>query len=301
MKVEQENKKILLVGATGFLGRKILADLLTKPNISIRAMSRKSPTAVENNSVEWVKADLMDSNSLDEALKGIDIVISSANGYMKESIQTDYIGNKNLIEASQKAKIKRFIFLSIVGCELAFDVPHFHAKKISEDLLISSGLPYVSVRAPAFLDQESDYIADAVKKGKFYGVGDKTTKWSYVYTEDLASYLSKAALYPDDSILNKVIDVGWQDGPKSQEELKNTIGEITGKKLSIMIIPWFILKLFIFPVKIFSELGYDFIMMFLFFKKGKFLSDIKLQEKFFGNAPTSQEVIKRWAMKNQII
>lgn len=301
MKVEQENKKILLVGATGFLGRKILADLLTKPNISIRAMSRKSPTAVENNSVEWVKADLMDSNSLDEALKGIDIVISSANGYMKESIQTDYIGNKNLIEASQKAKIKRFIFLSIVSCELAFDVPHFHAKKISEDLLISSGLPYVSVRAPAFLDQESDYIADAVKKGKFYGVGDKTTKWSYVYTEDLASYLSKAALYPDDSILNKVIDVGWQDGPKSQEELKNTIGEITGKKLSIMIIPWFILKLFIFPVKIFSELGYDFIMMFLFFKKGKFLSDIKLQEKFFGNAPTSQEVIKRWAMKNQLI
>ena len=280
MNANTKKKKILLVGATGFLGNQILAQLGNQPDISIRAMSRKVNVATGNPAVEWVKADLMDSPSLDAALKDIDTVISSANGYMKGSIETDFAGNRNLIEAARKAGVKRFVFLSIVGCEFAPEVPHFHAKKVAEDLLISSGVPYVSLRAPAFLDQEKDYIADAVKKGKFYGVGDKTTKWSYVYTEDLASYVCKAATEPNTAILNKTIDLGWQDGPMSQEELKNAIAGITGKQLSMMIVPWFIFTLFKFPVKLFSELGYDMLMMFLFFRKGKFISDIKLQETF---------------------
>jgi len=40
-------------------------------------------------------------------------------------------GNKNLIEAAKIKGIKRFVFLSIVDCENAPNVPHFRAKKIS--------------------------------------------------------------------------------------------------------------------------------------------------------------------------
>ena len=295
------NKKILVVGATGFLGKKILQNLVSEPNFQIRAMSRKEVITEANSKVEWVKADLMNRDSLDAALKDIDIVVSSANGYMKESLEMDLIGNKNLIELSKKNNIKRFVLLSIVGCEYAPDVPHFHAKKMAEDLLFSSGIPYISLRAPAFLDQENDYIADAVKKGNFYGVGDKSTKWSYVYTDDLAVYVAKAATHPKDDILNTIIDTGWKDGPKSQEELKDLISRTTNKNLSIKIIPWFLLSIMVYPVKLFSELGFDFLMMFLFFRKGKFISDIKNQERFFGIAPSSEDAVKRWAKNANLI
>jgi uncharacterized protein YbjT (DUF2867 family) len=47
-----------------------------------------------------VTLPLMNPASLDRALQGVDVVISSANGYMKESIATDFQGNKNLVEAA---------------------------------------------------------------------------------------------------------------------------------------------------------------------------------------------------------
>ncbi len=301
MSSEIVNKKILVVGATGYLGKKILKNLELESSFSIRAMSRKQVLPLENSKVEWVKADLLDRDSLSIALKDIDIVVSSANGYMKETLEADLTGNKNLIELSKENNIKRFVLLSIVACEHSVDVPHFHAKKLTEDLLVSSGIPYISLRAPAFLDQENDYIADAVKKGNFYGVGDPSTKWSYVFTDDLAVYVAKAATYPKDDILNTIIDTGWKDGAKSQEELKDIISRTTNKKLSLKVIPWFLLSLLVYPVKLFSELGYDLLKMFLFFREGKFISNITNQERFFGNAPLSEDVIKRWAKNANLI
>jgi uncharacterized protein YbjT (DUF2867 family) len=293
--------KILVVGATGFLGAKILHNLAGDENAAVFAMSRKGALSGDVSGVEWVRGDMMEPASLDRALQGVDVVVSSANSYMKGSLDTDFQGNKNLIEAAARAKVSRFVFLSIVGCEAASKVPHFHAKKVAEDLIKKSGVPYVFVRAPSFLDQSTDYIAKAVKGGKFQGMGDKTTRWSYVLTDDLASYLAKAATYQGTEIVNQTIDVGWSDGPKSQQELADTISDILNKRLKIQIIPWWMLRVAARPVKLFSELGYDLIQMFLFFRTGLYVSNISKHERFFGPAPTSHDVITRWARDQQLI
>jgi len=122
-------RRVLVVGATGFLGAKITANLLHEPGIAVRAMSRKGAPSDAPTGAEWVRGDLMDPASLDRALEGVDVVVSSANGYMKESIEIDFAGNRNLIEAAARAGVKRFVFLSIVACEHAADVPHFTRRK----------------------------------------------------------------------------------------------------------------------------------------------------------------------------
>jgi uncharacterized protein YbjT (DUF2867 family) len=294
----QLHRKILLVGATGFLGAKIQRQLAQDETIALRAMSRRSAPAGSGTGVEWVRGDLMDTASLDAALKGVDVVVSSANGYMKETIEADFQGNKNLIEAAARAGVKRFVFLSIAACEAAPNVPHFHAKKVAEDLIRASRLPYVFVRSPAFLDQSADYVADGVKAGRFYAVGDKTTKWSYVLTDDLAAAVGKAATYPGEEITHQTIDIGWRDGPKNQNELAELIEQVTGKTLSRWVVPWMVLSALGHLVKPFSELGYDLIQMFLFFRTGKFVSDTSKQEQFLGSVPTAREAITRWAQGN---
>jgi uncharacterized protein YbjT (DUF2867 family) len=165
-------------------------------------------------------------------------------------------------------------------------------------LIEASGVPYVFVRAPSFLDQSSDYIAKAVKAGRFPAVGDKATRWSYVLTDDLASYLAKAAGYPGTDIHNQTIDVGWRDGPKSQQEIADVISEIAKRRLKIRILPWLVFHLLARPVRLFSEL--DLIQMFLFFKKGVYVSNISKQEHFFGPAPTARDAITRWAKSHQL-
>lgn len=294
-------KKVLVVGATGFLGAKVLRNLAHDANAAVFAMSRKGAASNESADVEWVRGDMMDPESLHRALQGVDVVVSSANSYMKGNLDTDFQGNKNLIEAAARAGVGRFVFLSIVSCEAASAVPHFHAKKVAEDLIKASGMPYVFVRAPSFLDQSSDYIAKGVKNGRFPAVGDKATRWSYVLTDDLASYLAKAATYPNAEINNETIDVGWRDGPKSQQEIADIVSEITKRRLKVRVVPWLVFRLLARPAKLISELGYDLIQMFLFFKKGVYVSNISKQEHFFGPAPTSRDAITRWAKHQHLI
>ncbi|WP_236016024.1 SDR family oxidoreductase [Brucella endophytica] len=270
-------------------------------NADVVAMSRKGAPRNDNTGVKWVRGDMMDPASLDRALQGVDVVVSSANGYMKGSINTDFQGNKNLAEAAAEANVGRFVFLSIVSCEAASAVPHFHAKKVAEDLIKKSGVPYIFVRAPTFLDQSADFIVKGVKAGRFLALGDKTTKWSYVLTDDLASYLAKAATFPGSEIDNQTIDVGWREGPKSQQEIADLISGITKRRLKVRTVPWLVFRLLARPVKLFSELGYDMIQMFLFFKTGAYVSNISKQEHFFGRAPTPQDAITRWARSNQLI
>jgi len=296
----EDRRKILVVGATGFLGSKILRQLACNDAISLRAMSRRGGPAGAPGKVEWVRGDLMDPGSLDAALEDVDVVVSSANGYMKETIEADFEGNRNLIEAAARAGVKRFVFLSIVACDAAPDVPHFHAKKVAEDLIKAAGLPYVLVRAPAFLDQSADYVADGVRAGRFYVVGDKTTRWSYVLSDDLAVNLAQAATYAGDEIVNQTIDVGWRDGAKSQKEIADIISQITGKSLSLWTVPWLFFQMIARPIKVFSDLGYDLVRMFLFFRAGRFVSDTRKQERFFGPVPTALDAISRWAAYNRL-
>lgn len=287
---------VLVVGATGYLGAKVLQAMAGRSDVVVRAMSRRA-----QSETGWVQADLMDPASLDRALQGVDVVVSSANGYMKETIAADFAGNRNLIEAAARAGVKRFVFLSIVGCDLAPEVPHFHAKKVAEDLIRGSGIPFVFVRAPAFLDQADDYLANGLKKGRFYGIGDRDIRWSYVLTDDLAVCLAQAATHPDKEILHNTIDVSWSDGPRSQRDLSRIVAEVTGKPASLWIIPWWVLRLAVRPVRMFSDLGYDLLQMFLFFRTGKFAADTSLQHRFFGTPPSARDAIARWAKRAGLV
>lgn len=296
-----QNKKVLVVGATGFLGSKILRHLERDGTVDLRAMSRRGAPVDASAAVEWMRGDMMDVASLDAALKGVDVVVSSANGYMKETIEADFQGNRNLIEAAARARVKRFVFLSIVACEAASEVPHFHAKKVAEDLIKASGIPYVFVRAPAFLDQSKDYVADGAKAGRFVAVGDRTTRWSYVLTDDLAASLAKAATCPGDEITNQTIDIGWRDGAKSQREIAELITEVTGRPLSVWVVPWLVFRVLVRPIRLVSELGYDLMRMFLFFRTGRFVADVAKQERLLGPAPTARDAITRWAAANKLM
>ncbi len=64
-------KRVLLVGATGFLGAKILSNLALDASLAVVAMSRKGAPSGESADVEWVRGDMMDPASLDRALQGV--------------------------------------------------------------------------------------------------------------------------------------------------------------------------------------------------------------------------------------
>jgi uncharacterized protein YbjT (DUF2867 family) len=68
-----------------------------------------------------------------------------------------------LVDAARRAGLDRFVFTSILTCDKAPGAPHLWQKKLIEDHLEASGVPFVSVRPGAFVGAQDFWarIADA--------------------------------------------------------------------------------------------------------------------------------------------
>lgn len=108
------SKKILITGATGFIGYH-LAKYCLKLNWSVTSISTKKPIKKRKlKNVEYLICDLYDKNKLNKKLSlNFDYVVNLA-GYVDHSnrnriIKSHYIGCKNLSTIFLKTKIKKFI------------------------------------------------------------------------------------------------------------------------------------------------------------------------------------------------
>jgi len=117
--------KILLTGATGFVGQRLTTELLEK-KYSIVASVRKQSTNLPENIRQDIVGDLSQNTEWGEALHNIDVVIHAASRVhvMKEaSLDIDPLtdfrrvnvdGTLNLVQQSITAGVKRFIFISSI-------------------------------------------------------------------------------------------------------------------------------------------------------------------------------------------
>ena len=111
-----------------------------------------------------------------------------------------------MVDAAKEAGISRFILISILECDKAVGVPHFHQKFMTEKYLAERRQPYLALRAGAFLDRTRDVVADKVPKGIFPDIVPGVAM-SMIYSLDLARYAAQAALDVPASALNQSVDV----------------------------------------------------------------------------------------------
>lgn len=110
--------RILVTGATGKVGSR-LAKRLALRGDRVRALVREPGRAVwlGEHHVEIVKGDLLDHNSLDAVVQGIDAVIHCAAMYFPDDASerghaVNDLGTQHLAEAARTAGVRRFLFTS---------------------------------------------------------------------------------------------------------------------------------------------------------------------------------------------
>ncbi|MGM5629334.1 NAD(P)-dependent oxidoreductase [Apibacter raozihei] len=107
-------KKIVLIGATGFIGSELVNELLNR-GFEVTAIARSvEKVKVKSEHLKVVSVDIFDKEKLAEVLKGNDAVISAYNpGWTNPEIYEDTIkGYRSIIAAVKLAGIKR---LQVVG------------------------------------------------------------------------------------------------------------------------------------------------------------------------------------------
>ncbi|ATU91316.1 NAD(P)-dependent oxidoreductase [Phyllobacterium zundukense] len=108
--------KIALIGATGFVGKELLKEAISRSH-SVTALVR-SPDKVEKlDDVTAVEADALNTTDLAAKLKGHDIVISAYNpGWGNPDIKAIHIAaSKSITEAAKEAGVSRLIVIGGAG------------------------------------------------------------------------------------------------------------------------------------------------------------------------------------------
>jgi uncharacterized protein YbjT (DUF2867 family) len=140
---------VLITGAAGFLGSRLLANSAARPR-AIRAMTRRRPFPdPSRNDVHWVHGDVTSGEGLDEAAQGADIIIHAASDPRQRSGQTDVEGTRRLLDSATRNSVKHFVYISIVGID---EVPlrYYRHKLAAEQLVRASGVPFTIVRGTQF-------------------------------------------------------------------------------------------------------------------------------------------------------
>jgi uncharacterized protein YbjT (DUF2867 family) len=156
-------QNIFLAGSSRGVGREIAKLLLENepPSVSLRVLLRNPTFAVELEALgaKVMFGDALNYAELETALQGnaIDVVITTMGGLPSDrGERADCEGNKNLIDASVKAGVKKFILVSSIGSgnSVVAIVPQvlqtlgaiLQEKEKAEQHLVASGLTYTIIR-----------------------------------------------------------------------------------------------------------------------------------------------------------
>ncbi|MDX3116559.1 SDR family oxidoreductase [Streptomyces scabiei] len=287
---------VLVVGATGSLGGKVVDELLTRGK-NVRALVRPASDAgrLESRGVQIARGDMLDIDSLVAAMNGADAVITTAAGYTrggKNAHDIDTVGNANLAEAAHRTGIRRFVLTSILTSDQTPGVPHFWHKKLAEDKLEQLGVPFVALRPGAFLDQVASMAGDPLDKGRMVWIGKATIPLTFVHTSDLAAYL--AAAVDVEAEAGERIDIGW-DHPVSMREVADVMGRRAGKKIKVVAVPSAVARAAGAVAGRFMPLIKDLAAMFRWFETGRYVADPRRQEQLFGPVPMAEDALTRYA------
>lgn len=217
-------QKILITGANGFLGSNLTKYLSENSDYEVYAMVRpkgtvnflyefQKNTRTGENLFELVEADLSDDESVQNALKGMDMVIHLAGmvtdwGEWDQFYELNVEGTARVLRGASAAGVSRVIFLSsltvhamkghIDGDEkTARDMKHFpygETKKLAEDLVTRWGEEeghQSAVVRPGFViygpyDKNTFInVLHAIKSGTFAYIDGGRRLISYVYVENL--------------------------------------------------------------------------------------------------------------------
>jgi uncharacterized protein YbjT (DUF2867 family) len=115
----QLRKKILITGATGYIGRRLKTSLLKKPALSLRLLvrNRNKVNPQVRQEVEIVEGDTFQQQALAQAVAGIDTAyyLIHSMGAGADFERLDRMSAKNFRDACIAAGVKRIVYLGGLG------------------------------------------------------------------------------------------------------------------------------------------------------------------------------------------
>ena len=175
---------IVVTGATGHYGRRIVEGLLTRLPASEIGVSVRDPEKAADFAAKGVrvkKASFAEPASLAQAFDGAEqVLLVSANVLGDESLRL----HGNAIQAAKDAKVKRILYTSHQAASPSSKVVFARDHAATEELLKASGVPFVSLRNGFYAESSLYQLGGMKEAGKLALPEDGPVSWTV--RDDLA-------------------------------------------------------------------------------------------------------------------
>lgn len=243
--------KVFLTGATGFVGGHMLERLLSEGHhvrALVRDPQRLSGWARATGELEPVHGDVVSGEGLDSGLRGVDAIIHLVGIIMEVGDATfervHYQGSKNVVEAAQRAGVKRMVHMSALGARADGASGYQTTKWRAEDEVRRSGIPYTILRPSIIFGPRDGFVSqmvDVMRKAPLVRPvpGSGRYRFRPVWIGNVVDCFVQSLTSA--SAANRTIDVVGPD-ELSLDELLRLIAECIGVRKPALKVPLPIMK-----------------------------------------------------------
>ncbi|WP_280336122.1 NAD(P)H-binding protein [Nocardia wallacei] len=214
---------LLVTGATGVIGRRLIENLTTSGQ-TVRAVSRQPAPGLPDT------VDLFSPDAIEAAITGVECL------FVHPRATKDHIGG--LLKLATAAGVGRVVVMSAINAD---DPPDHQPSRYNgdrntetEQAVIDSGLPWVSVRPSSFAMNTLTMWRTQVTGGDtIFGPYAQFSE-AVIHERDVAEVIARATF--DDTLLGRRIPI---TGPEALtvEHMVTLIGHVIGKSLRYQEIP----------------------------------------------------------------
>jgi len=176
--------KVLVTGATGKVGREVVA-ALAAADVAVRAGTRHPESAAalgQERGVEVVYVNVDDPAAIADAFAGVDRL------FLVTPEDDEVARGRRIVDAARRAGVARIVKLSAIGVERDESSGH----RIVERYIEESDIPYTHLRPNWFMQNFSTFMAADIQARGAIFVPAGRGKTSFVDTRDIAAVALRA-------------------------------------------------------------------------------------------------------------
>ncbi|KGE71189.1 NmrA family NAD(P)-binding protein [Spirochaeta lutea] len=181
------NGRVLVTGATGTVGREVVAHLQKRGETVIAAHGRSGPSPDQENLI-YRRFDFTDASTWEACLEGVDRVFLMRPPHISNITRDMY----PFIRCIQSRAISQVIFLSVQGAENNPFVPHHTVEQYIQKL----GIPYTFVRPSFFMQNLTTTHLPEIRDERRIFVPAGTGKTSFIDARDIGELVARLFSHP---------------------------------------------------------------------------------------------------------
>ncbi|WP_406036236.1 NAD(P)H-binding protein [Nocardioides sp. NBC_00163] len=228
---------VLVTGATGFIGRRLVAEL-TRSGTTVRAMTRR-PDDYDGPG-EPVGADVNDPATLAPALDGVDVAIYLVHSLDHDDFEErDARAARSFGAAAARAGLRQIVYLGGLGDDDGDLSPHLRSRREVEALLGEAGVPVTVLRAAIVVGHGGvswELTRQLVKNLPAMVVPRWTaTRTQPIAVDDVIRYL--AGVIDNEDAVGEIFEIGGPEAMTYLDMLTVASEVATGRTIPVVPVP----------------------------------------------------------------